>query len=161
MRSFYYLSLIFIFSLSLSACQSSSEENLNQEAVDSVSTNEETTTEETSSTDDATSGDYLAIDMDMAIGNYIGEQVMIKGKIAATPMQHLMKPEDPFGQEEEKHTFISYNNGEEIVGYYKAAVTVPNDDAAHTFYGTVDKVSGAGKGGGMHTEYYLNLEKVD
>ena len=61
---------------------------------------------------------------------------------------------------EEQHIYIDYNDGKQLVGYY-TTLKIPNDSNEHIFSGRVSKISGAGKGGGTHTEYYLDLEKID
>ena len=60
----------------------------------------------------------------------------------------------------EKHQTIDFNDGEQTVVYY-SGIDVPEDEQEHLYYGTVDKISGAGKGGGTHTEYFLILDHVD
>ena len=107
----------------------------------------------------AEDGEYMQLDADMPISDYTGQKIWIEGTISTDPMQHMMKEAVPFG-EEEQHLYIAYNDGEETVGYY-TNLEIPTDDQNHRFYGTVDKISGAGKGGDTHTEYFINLEKIE
>lgn len=102
---------------------------------------------------------YLELDQDMYMEEYQGQKVWLKGKITQQPMQHMMKNSPPFG-EPEKYQTIDFNGGEQTVVYY-TNIEFPMDDQEHKYFGSIDKISGAGKGGGTHTEYFLNLDRVE
>lgn len=84
--------------------------------------------------------------------------IAISGKVSQFPLQHMMK----FSMTEEQHLYIDMPDGRQIVGYYDAAkIKIDlNDTTNHLFIGNLNKMSGAGKGGGTHTEYYLDLKEV-
>lgn len=105
--------------------------------------------------------EYQHLSVDEPIKKYLGQKIWLEGKQAIEVYQHLMKPSFSFdGEVEEKHLFVDYNNDKQVVVYYKD-IKMPQDQKKHKFYGTVQSISGAGKGGGTHTEYYLNLDKVE
>lgn len=113
-----------------------------------------TTTTTTSTTSSAS---YPLLSPNQSIADFVGQSIRIKGKISSSIYQHMMK--GSFAGEEQ-HIYIDYNNGKQLVGYY-TTLNVPNDTNEHIFSGRVSKISGAGKGGGTHTEYYIDLEKID
>ena len=61
--------------------------------------------------------------------------------------------------EPESHVYVDYNNSQ-VVAYYRD-FKLPKDKKKLKFYGTVSQMSGAGKGGGTHTETYIDLDKVE
>jgi hypothetical protein len=68
--------------------------------------------------------------------------------------------------EEEKHEYLDPDRkykGNQIVGYfYPSKVKFPeNKKAAIKVYGSLKVMKGQGKGGGTHSEYYLDLDKVE
>lgn len=97
-----------------------------------------------------------------------GKKVSFEGVISTIIMQHMMKGSPmPFGEEDaeqETHKYITppddYAFGE-IVGYYFPSKVSWPEAEKFIFYGTVESMSGAGKGGGTHTEYYIDLDKVE
>jgi hypothetical protein len=102
---------------------------------------------------------YLELDQDMYMEEYQGQKVWLRGKITQLPMQHMMKQSPPFG-DPEKHQTVDFNDGEQTVIYY-TDIDFPMDEQEHKYYGTIDKISGPGKGGGTHTEYFLMLDGVE
>lgn len=156
MRNFLFSSL-FLGLFLLNACSSGSSDETTTES-DSTQTST-SSSESTPTPSDA--GNYMELDTDMALSDYVGQKIWIEGTIAnaSDVHEHMMKGASPFG-DAEKYVFINYNNGEQTTGYY-TTITVAEDAQTHKFYGSVDKISGAGKGGENHTEYYLNLEKVE
>lgn len=107
--------------------------------------------------------DYIEFLTDASITEYEGKKIWFVGKEAEMVYQHMMKssPMVEGDEDPEKHIYIDYNNkGGQIVGYYRN-FKIPKGQTSIKFYGTVYSMSGAGKGGGTHTEYYLILDKVE
>lgn len=108
-----------------------------------------------------TDKNYQYLSEDKLIKNYVGQKIWLEGKESTVIHQHMMKPSFSLSEEDkEKHLYVDYNNGQQIVVYY-TNINIPKDQKKHQFYGTVQKMSGAGKGGGTYTEYYLDLDKVE
>jgi hypothetical protein len=104
---------------------------------------------------------YQHLSKNKSIKGFVDKAVCIEGTESIEINQHMMKPYFSLeGEVEEKHLYVDYNNGQQIVVYYKN-INLPEDQKKHKFYGTVREMSGAGKGGKMHTEYYLDLDKVE
>lgn len=104
---------------------------------------------------------YQQLSKDKSIKNHVNQQVWLEGTESIDIHQHMMKSSFSLeGEAEEKHLYVDYNNGQQIVVYYKN-IKIPQDQKKHKFFGTIQKISGAGKGGGTHTEYYLDLDKVE
>lgn len=115
-------------------------------------------------------GEYIAWEKLTKREDWIGQKVVFEGKVAKIPHQHMMKGNF---DGTEKNVYIDplekYNYAQ-IVGYYKE-LSLDMDNAAKNaldkgnetvfrFYGTIGKLSGAGKGGGTHAEYYIDLDKM-
>lgn len=87
--------------------------------------------------------------------------IAIKGKVAEMIHQHMMKASF---DNKESHVYIDIVNsdGGQLVGYYKpSTLKIPEDNQTHLFLGTLHSMTGAGKGGGMHTEWYIDLDGVE
>lgn len=127
-------------------------------ACSSTTTATNTDTSTSSSTEE-----YIELPTGKSVVDFVGKKVWLMGKESKMVYQHMMKGSfSPDGEKDpEKHIYIDYNeNGGQIVGYYKG-FDIPKDEAMHKFYGKILSMSGAGKGGGMHTEYYIMLDKVE
>jgi hypothetical protein len=100
------------------------------------------------------------------ISDFVGKKVRFQASLSEIPMAHMMRPSlSHFGKEE--HIYLDplpkYGFGQ-IVAYFNTAAFRGKNLRAHRTYwvwGTVGSVSGAGKGGGMHTEPFLELEGVE
>jgi hypothetical protein len=106
---------------------------------------------------------YVEITEGKSVVNFVDRKVWFTGKESTIIYQHMMKSPGLNASGErlkEDHAYIDYNNGGQIVAYYHD-ISFPEDKAVHKFYGTIRSMSGAGKGGGTHTEYYLMLDKVE
>lgn len=146
MANQYFLLLLFacFFSIGFYACNSTAT---------TTSTDASTNTDET----------YIELPVGKSIVNFENKKVWFVGKESEMVHQHMMKGSySPDGDKDpEKHIYIDYNeNGGQIVGYYRG-FDIPKDKKTHKFYGKVLSMSGAGKGGGTHTEYYIMLDKVE
>ncbi len=100
------------------------------------------------------------------IADFAGKKVRFQASLAEIPMAHMMRPSLNLSSKEE-HLYLDplpkYGFGQ-IVAYFKVDSFQRNMIRANRTYwvsGTVGSVSGAGKGGGTHTEYYLELEGVE
>ena len=111
--------------------------------------------------DNNLTSNYQALSKDKSVKDFVDQQIWLEGTESTEVYQHMMKPSFSLEEEDaEKHLYVDYNNGQQIVAYYKN-IKIPKDQKKHKFFGTVKKISGAGKGGGTHTEYYLDLNKVE
>ncbi len=103
--------------------------------------------------------------------SWIDQKVVFEGKISTMPHQHMMKGSF---DGEEQNIYIDPTeqyNYSQIVGYYRELSLKMDNTAKNAldkgskaifrFYGTIGEVSGAGKGGGTHSEYYIDLEKME
>jgi len=105
--------------------------------------------------------DYIPLPPNQSISGYVGKAIWFEGRRSAMIRQHMMKGPGPVAEYEEQHCYIDYHGDHQTVVYYTKDIEVPKDDKMHKFYGIVDKIRGAGKGGNPHTEYFLNLHKVE
>ena len=109
---------------------------------------------------------YVILTSDANENEFVGKKVQFNARICDFEMQHMLRPSlvddaknyicidridkkgERFGQ------MLAYKpNVDEL---YKHL-----EDKTFTVYGTLAKISGAGKGGGTHTEYYLELDKAE
>ena len=167
MRSLLFITLstcLFFFTISCSS-DSGTTDAENAAATDSSATSNTSDAPEAPESEDAgiNVADFMELESDMLLEEYVGQKIWVTGTITKPEnmLEHLMKEAQPFGDgEEEKNVCIDFNDGEQTICYYKG-ITVPEDDQPHKYYGSVDKISRPGKGGDMHTEYFILLEKVD
>ncbi len=103
------------------------------------------------------------------LSDFEGRKISFEGTLSTMIMQHMMKGSPmPFGDDDaeaEEHKYLSptedlYSFGEMVGYYYPSKVKWPTAKKL-VFYGTINSISGAGKGGGTHTEYYIDLDKVE
>lgn len=100
------------------------------------------------------------------IADFVGKKVRFQTSLAEIPMAHMMRPSLSHSGKEE-HIYLDplpkYVFGQ-IVAYFTVDSFQRNmmrDNRTYWVSGTVGSVSGAGKGGGAHTEHYLELEGVE
>jgi hypothetical protein len=108
---------------------------------------------------------YYILKVGENLSDFVDQKICFEAKISEIPAQHMMKMSLNDG-EEEKHEYLdpdSKYKGNQIVGYfYPSKVKFPeNKKAAIKVYGSLHAMSGKGKGGGTHREYYLDLDKVE
>lgn len=140
MKSSSFTIILYLFLLSTIACHSSNN-----------------TTSNTTIDQQA----YQELSKDQPIKVYVGQKVWLIGKQSKAIYQHMMKGSIALeGESKEEHIYIDYHVGQQIVAYYKD-INVPKGQKKYKFYGTIQSMTGAGKGGGTHTEYYINLDKVE
>ena len=138
---------------------------INSNRNDNAAANEKIRSEVRKS-DEMTNEEYYELKSGESIFSFVAKKIVFEGKISVIPMQHMMRYSPPFeGQEAEKNEYIESADkfkGGQIVAYYlPSKVKWPAKKEGLRFYGTMQKMSGAGKGGGEHTEYYLMLDKVE
>lgn len=100
------------------------------------------------------------------IADFEGRKIRFLCTLTEIPMAHMMRPSlNHFGKEE--HIYIDplpkYGFGQ-IVAYFNTesfSLTRMKPNRTYWVSGTVGSVSGAGMGGGTHTEYYLELEGAE
>jgi hypothetical protein len=97
--------------------------------------------------------------------DFVDKSIVFDAIIAQIPAQHMMKASLNEG-EKEKHEYLDPDakyKGGQIVGYYlPSKVEWPKEKKATIkVYGSLRVMSGKGKGGGTHTEYYLDIDKVE
>lgn len=102
---------------------------------------------------------YTELKPGMSITAHVGQNIWVMGKESNIIMQHMMK--GSLGGIEQ-HFYLDYHNGAQIVAYHKG-LSIPDDGKEHKFYGTVGSMKGPGKNSkaGDHTEYYLDVHKVE
>lgn len=99
------------------------------------------------------------------LSDFVDKKICFEAKISEIPAQHMMKMSLNDG-EEERHEYLDLDSkykGNQIVGYfYPSKVKFPeNKKATIKVYGSLKVMKGQGKGGGTHSEYYLDLDKVE
>jgi hypothetical protein len=109
--------------------------------------------------------DYQMLKAGENLFDFVDKKICFDAKISEIPAQHMMKMSLNDG-EEEKHEYLDPDRkykGNQIVGYfYPSKVKFPeNKKAAIKVYGSLKVMKGQGKGGGTHSEYYLDLDKVE
>ena len=117
-------------------------------------------------TKDISTSEYELLPMDAKLSEYVGKKVYFKARICDFEMQHMLR----FSLDgPNQHFCIDQmdDNGES--GFQMLAYTDKSridmveeyDGKIFTVYGTLDSMTGAGKGGGEHTEYFLEFEKLE
>ncbi len=124
-------------------------------------------TNEDKNEENAKPNDYRLLGEKESIAKFVGEKIIIDGELGKMPYQHMMKMSPPPGMgEPEEHDYFDplekYGIGQLVVYYHPQKVKWPrNSKKIIRVHGTVRSMSGAGKGGGEHTEYYIDADKVE
>lgn len=116
-------------------------------------------------------GEYIAWNKLLKGQEWVNQKVVLEGKIAKIPHQHMMKGSLDGKEQNVYIDPLEKYNYSQIVGYYRE-LSLDMDNTAKNalnkgsesvfrFYGTINKMTGAGKGGGTHTEYYIDLDKME
>lgn len=100
-----------------------------------------------------------------ALSNFVNKKICFEAKISEIPAQHMMKISLNQG-EKEMHEYLDpdpkYKSNQIVGYYYQNKVQFPeNKKAAIKVYGSIQVMSGKGKGDGTHTEYYIDIDKVE
>ena len=109
--------------------------------------------------------DYYPIKAGENLFDFVDKSIVFDAKIAQFPAQHMMKSSLTEG-EQEKHEYLDPDTkykGGQILGYYFPSKVVWHKEQKATIkvYGSLRVMSAKGKGGGTHTEYYLDIDKVE
>jgi hypothetical protein len=110
-------------------------------------------------------GEYYYVKNGESIFSRMDEKVCFEATFSKEIYQHMMRMSPPFQKEKEEHHYIDpaskYKGGQIVAYYFPSKVKWPaNKSAKFLVYGTMSSMTGPGKGGGEHTEYYLILDKV-
>ena len=100
------------------------------------------------------------------LSEYVGKKIYFKARVCDFEMQHMLRSSL---DETSEHFCIDQTGGN---GKYAFQILAYTDQAGmkmvekctgkvFTIYGTIDSITGAGQGGGEHTEYYLEFDKLD
>ena len=107
-----------------------------------------------------TKGNYSTLKAKDDWMDYKGKKIVFSGQESKRILQHMMAN---FFNEERHSYFIDpseeYKRGQLVV-YSKEELDL-KAGKEYLFYGEIQTVSGAGKGGGTHTELYIVLDKVE
>jgi hypothetical protein len=109
--------------------------------------------------------DYQMLKAGENLSDFVDKKICFDAKISEIPAQHMMKMSLNDG-EEEKHEYLDpdskYNCSQFVGYYYLSKVKFPeNKKTTLKVFGSLRMMQGKGKGGGIHTEYYLDLDKVE
>ena len=112
-----------------------------------------------------TSSNYELLPAGVKLSEYIGKKVCFKAKICDFEMQHMLRFSlDAASQhfcidqmsDDGKSDFqiLAYTSSSKIEAVEKYTGKI------FTIYGTLNSTAGVGKGGGEHTEYYLEFDML-
>ncbi len=102
--------------------------------------------------------EYTTLKPDQSIQDFVGQRICIEGQLATIIHQHMMKGGV---NGTPTHVYVDYHKSRQLVAYFKDGVAPPTTAGkSYRFYGIVGRISGAGKGGGTYTEYYLDVVRV-
>lgn len=106
---------------------------------------------------------YNELPINPDLETLVGQKVFFEANLAEMENQHLVKSSfegtaayicvEPLERYKTIVQLLAYSEDKTLRGRL----------AGKTFkvYGVMGKITGAGKGGGFHTEYYLDLDKVE
>jgi hypothetical protein len=104
-------------------------------------------------------GDYYQLPKKNNPEEWVGKKVTFVAVRCPFEHQHLLKTTLDGTP---KYLCLEAEEVGQILAYYGKNTPIRAADALRfRVFGTVGKVSGAGKGGKMHTEYYLDLDYID
>lgn len=102
---------------------------------------------------------YTALGPHQSIQDFGGQQIWIEGQMTNMIDQHMMKTTIDGTP---PHVYVNYHKGKQVVAYFENRLEPPTQmGKIYRFYGVVNSISGAGKGGETHTEYYLDVIQVE
>lgn len=108
-------------------------------------------------------GDYNELPKNATLENWVGQKVTFVATPCSMEYQHLLKSSLDGTP---SYICIESESSGQILAYYEKGkeknVQIENaQNLRFRVFGTINKISGAGKGGGTHTEYYLDLDNVE
>lgn len=124
-----------------------------------ISSKETTTSPQTTTKSVTDEDSYTELLPNQSVRDLVGKKVWFEGKLSSMVQQHMMKS----GMDgTPPHIYIDFHNGRQIVGYLTNSLAAPEKvDQNYRFYGRIGSMSGAGKGGGVHMEYYIDLTRIE
>lgn len=108
-------------------------------------------------------GDYNELPNKAKLEEWVGKKVTFVATRCSFEYQHMLKASldgtPPY-------VCIESEASGQILAYYEKEkeknIQLENtENLRFRVFGTLNKISGAGKGGGTHTEYYLDLDNVE
>lgn len=103
-------------------------------------------------------GDYEDLPSKAKLENYVGKKVTFVAARCKMEYQHMLKLSIDGTP---AYICLDAEIGQ-LLAYYKTKEAIKNsDNIRFRVFGTIGKITGAGKGGGIHTEYYLDLDYVE
>lgn len=103
-------------------------------------------------------GEYMQLQKKNNPEDLVGKKVTFVATRCSYEEQHMMKTTMAV----EKYICIESDEVGQILAYYMPETPVSNaDNLRFRVFGTVGKISGVGKGGGVHTEYFIDLDNVE
>ena len=104
-------------------------------------------------------GDYEQLTAKSKLDNYLDKKVTFVASRCKMEYQHMLKS-SPDGTQ--PYICLDSEAAGQVLAYYGIDADIKNaDNIRFRVFGTIGKISGAGKGGGTHTEYYLDLDYVE
>ena len=106
--------------------------------------------------------EYELLPKNTNLNRYIGKKIYFKAQFCEFEMQHMLR----FTLNEANQHFCidQINDDFQMLAYTdqsKIEKIKKYDGKVFTIYGTLNSIAGAGKGGGEHTEYYLEFDKLE
>ena len=103
-------------------------------------------------------GEYMQLTKRNNPEELVGKKVTFVATRCSFEHQHMMKTT----MEIEQYICIESDEVGQILAYYMPDTPVRNaENLRFRVFGTVGKISGAGKGGKTHTEYFIDLDHVE
>jgi len=111
------------------------------------------------STNNVNTEGYTALTSGAELSNYVGKKVYFKVKTCEFAMQHMLRAS--LNGPKSYICIDRVNDKGEVIDQMLAYTDLEVEkEGIFTVFGTLSSQSGVGKGGGTHTEYYLELDKV-
>ncbi|MFK7948910.1 MAG: hypothetical protein AB8G11_15055 [Saprospiraceae bacterium] len=104
-------------------------------------------------------GDYEELTGRVKLENYVDKKVTFVASRCKMEYQHMLK-----SSIDGIPSYICLDSDAvgQVLAYYKMPSDIKNaDNIRFRVFGKLGTISGAGKGGGTHTEYYLDLDYVE
>lgn len=100
---------------------------------------------------------YEELSDDAKLSSYVDKKVTFLASRCKMEYQHMLKLSIDGTP---SYICLDAEVGQ-LLAYYQIEPNMENREKEFRVYGTVGTISGAGKGGGTHTEYYLDLDAVE
>lgn len=107
--------------------------------------------------------DYIELPSNTKFKKWVDKKIAFEATLAKMQYQHMLRRSI-----NGPNTYVTIEPAEKYGLGQILAYTIDRDNIkdkykgkTFTVYGTLGVISGAGKGGGTHTEYYLELDSVE